>query len=57
MGKYEVRVYYGRLHTEEVEAESLEEALEIARKISHDNCGYVDDEEIDDLEVIDLTHE
>ena len=57
MGKYEVRVYYGRLHTEEIEAESLEEALEIARGLAYDNCLHIDGEEVDDLEIIDLNHE
>lgn len=57
MGKYEVRVYYGRVHTEEIEADSLEKALEIARGLAYDNCCHIDEEEIDDLEVIDLNHE
>ena len=57
MGKYEIRVYYGRVHTEEIEADSLHEALEIARGLAYDNCCHIDEEEIDDLEVIDLSQE
>ena len=56
MGKYEVRVYYGRLHLEVIEADSIEEALENERNIAIDE-QYSSEEEIDDLEVIDLNHE
>jgi len=55
MGKYEVRVYYGRLHLEEIEADSLEEAEEIARDIAVMEQTS-SEEDIDSLEVIDLSH-
>lgn len=54
MGKYEMRIYYSRVLVEEIEADSLSEAEEIAFGIAMTEMES--EEEIDSTEVIDLNY-
>jgi hypothetical protein len=54
MGKYEMKIHYSRVLIEEIEADSREEAEEMAFEIAM--IEMESDEEIDSIELIDLNH-